>query len=402
MGRVGDFVRIDADVAGRDPRHQPVEVVRREAALPAQVALDQRLQQAGEAGMRGQLHLEGQALALVQAHRAGAGHRQAQPFARQVLLVAAMAGFVDGAGEALQEAVVAVARGHPHILRHAAAEGMGALVQPAGLEVEAQQLHGVQPERTLRRGRERPLRVDEAVSGLTLHHLADQAGQPLAQVAEDAVHLRRAHARLVLVEQRVVAAQARILGQVLRLLPRVADDRSQVLDMAGPVVGRALLAPFMLAVRVRQRAGLDEPLGHRVGRAPHAAHLAQRGPLEIVQRLLRGFVEQLLQRRIGAQLVQQAAHLGQRLGARLRAARRHEGGLVPRRDRLQVGQTVDALVALAQGVVGRGAGGAHGGSPVGVPHCASDGRGSRQSRPARAGRRRAQSSMATPAEVISR
>ena len=118
-----------------------VQVARCQCGLLAQGLHHQRCQPVDEAWMAAQLHLEAQALAFVQSHRAGVGHRLAQPLARQVLLVTAMAGLVHRAHQAAQEVVLAKARGHAHVLGHAAAEGVGADIQPAGIEIEAQQAH---------------------------------------------------------------------------------------------------------------------------------------------------------------------------------------------------------------------------------------------------------------------
>ena len=90
--------------------------------------------------LRAELHLErrgsgSRGCAIERASR----DRLAEPVARQVLLVAGVAGLVDRAHQALHEVVFAVARGQAHVLGHAAAERMRALVEPAGLEVEAEQ-----------------------------------------------------------------------------------------------------------------------------------------------------------------------------------------------------------------------------------------------------------------------
>ena len=85
----------------------------------------------------------------------------------------------------------------------------------------------------------------------------------------------------------------------------------------------------MFAARGRQRLGLDQRLRQGVRSAPDAAHLAQIGALVIVERLALGLLEQALQRRLGGELMQQAAHFGQRQRARLVALGRHIGRLVP-------------------------------------------------------------------------
>jgi hypothetical protein len=67
---------------------------------------------------------------------------------------------------------------------------VGADVEPAGVEVEAQQVHRLLAQRALGRHREGPAGSITA-SPAWRRHVADQAGQPLPQLAEDARHLGR-------------------------------------------------------------------------------------------------------------------------------------------------------------------------------------------------------------------
>ena len=367
VGGVGHLVGIHADQSRLHARQQPVQVAGLEGRLAAEVPDQQRRQQAGEGRVAAQLHLEGQALALVDAHGAGARDGLAQQLARQVLLVAGVAGLMDDAHQRRQEVVFAVARGHAYVFRHAAAERVGALVQPAGAEVEAHQRHRVQAQRLLRRSREGADRLDDRLGGLPRQHVADQPRQPLAQRREGALHLGRAHARLVLVQQRVVLGEPRVLRQQLRLLARDGQHLAQVGREAGPVVGRALRAPGVFAAVVGQALGLHQRLRQRVGGAPGAADLAQVGALRVVQRLGGGGVQQAGQGGVGGQLVQQAVHLGQRQAARLVTLGGHVGGLVPLGDGLQMRQPVQALLAGGEVLVG-GGGGVHCNQDSGMSH----------------------------------
>ena len=92
-----------------DVRGQPAE--QRGMALEVRrvgrrCSLHQRRQAVHEAGVAAELHLEAQRLAFVHRHRTRLGHRLAQPVARQVLLVAAVAGLVDRAEQAHRLGVV--------------------------------------------------------------------------------------------------------------------------------------------------------------------------------------------------------------------------------------------------------------------------------------------------------
>ena len=350
--RIRALVGIDADVAGRHTRQQLVEVGRLEGRLRTEVLGEQGRQQLRERRVAAQLHLEAQALALVQAHGARLRHRLAEQRARQVLLVARMAGLVNGAHQAGQQIVLAVARGQAHVFRHAAGERMRALVQAAGLEVEIEQAHHVLAQCTLRGDGERAHRLDKLVLGLALLRPLDQARQPLAQIAEQAVELRAGHAGLETIEQRVIGAQTRLVGEQLGLFAPQAQHLAEVLEKARPVVGRPLLAPGVLAARGGQRLLLDQRLRQRVARAPVAADLAQVRALRVVERLAFRLRDQALEPRLGAHAVQQGADLGQRGGARLVALGRHVGRLVPRSQRVQMAEAVQAGVQRGQFVVG--------------------------------------------------
>ena len=230
---------------------------------------------------------------------------------------------------------------------------MGAFVQPAGLEIKAHQPHRVGSQRALRGFGERALRHLGVLVRLSRLRVADQARQPLAQITKQGIHRHAAHARLVLVEQGVVAAQSRALGQALRLLPRQPHELAQIDQVAGPVIDCALGAPRMFAARNRQRFGFHQLLRQRIGGTPAALHFTQIGLLAGIQGLDCRLGQQARQRGLGGQLMQQAAHLGQGLRARLIALAGHIGRLVPLRDGLQMAQPVQALMTLVEVLVSR-------------------------------------------------
>jgi hypothetical protein len=154
------------------------------------------------------------------------------------------------------------------------------------------------------------------------------------------------------VEQRVVGAQAGGLAEPRGLFAHQLQHLLEQRRVAGPVVGRALAAPGVLASRGGEAQPLHQRGGQRVAGAPGALHLAQRGAFEFAQRLALGAPEQLRQVGGGGQLVQQSAHLGQRGGACLVALRRHIGRAVPVGDGLQMPQAVHAQVAAGEFLVG--------------------------------------------------
>jgi hypothetical protein len=324
------------------------------ARLRAQGLLHQRRELLDEAGVAAQLHLETQALAFVQGRRAGIRHRLAQPLTRQVLLVAAVAGFVHGAHQAAQEIVFTEARGQTHVLGHATAERVRADIQPAGLEVKAQQAHHLLAQRALRWQREGPHRIDHMLAGLSGADQLDQARQPLPHLGKDLVELQAGHARLVAVHQRVVLAHTVELRQQLGLFAPGGEHGAEVLDKPLPVVGRALRAPGVFAARRGHLLALHQRLGQGIGRAPLAPHLAQVGALQVRQRFLLGACQLVGQLRVGAQAVQQRSHLCQRGGSRLVALGRHVGRLIPAGDRLQVRQAVQTGPGIGQIVVAGG------------------------------------------------
>ena len=110
--------------------------------LLAEGGLDHRRQTADETRVAAELHLEAQALALVQRHRARLGQRLAQPLARQVLLVAAMAGLVHRAHQAAEEAVaepggLAEPEAEEGSLSEPPAEAGGDVAEPPGASDDA-------------------------------------------------------------------------------------------------------------------------------------------------------------------------------------------------------------------------------------------------------------------------
>jgi hypothetical protein len=297
-------------------------------------------QHADERTAARELHFERQALAFVDAVRTRVAERLAQPFARQVLLEARVSGFVDGAHQALREVIFAVTRREPHVLGHAAAKGMRALVEPAAREIETQFLHHREIEGTLRGNRKRAGRRDHAFGELLRFDARYQVRQPLIDVGKQAIDVGGAHARLVTVHQRVVAREARVGGEQARFFARKAHHFTKVDEKAAPVVGRPLTAPRMLAARAGKRPGLDQRFRQRIRVAPVAPHFAQIGALDISQRFLLRSLQQFRESRFGARAMDQRVQFRFGRCARRVALGRHHRVAVPADDGRQMAEAI--------------------------------------------------------------
>ena len=159
VGRIAHLVGVDADQARFNALVEANKVGLFQRRLFAKLRGDQRTQDLQEFIAARQLHFEQQALRFMDSGGTSQGDRLAEQIARQVLLVAGVAGFVHDAEQRGQKLFLVVTRGDAHIFRHAAAERVGADVDAAVVEVETEQLHhaeaqlalGVHIERTLRR-----------------------------------------------------------------------------------------------------------------------------------------------------------------------------------------------------------------------------------------------------------
>lgn len=87
---------------------------------------------------------------------AGESYGLVDPRARQILLVAGVAGFVDHAEQSAEQVVFVVAGGDAHILGYAAAERVGADVEAPAVEVKAKDTHRLQAQLPLFSNGERP------------------------------------------------------------------------------------------------------------------------------------------------------------------------------------------------------------------------------------------------------
>ena len=106
-----------------------------------------------------------------------------------------------------------VARGDAHIRRHAATKRMVAGVEAPVREIKAHRLHEAQPELSLSLGREGTLRNHDLVVLLSLDHLFGETRQKRAEVREQNINVRAAHARLKAIDQGVIGRQLQNLSK---------------------------------------------------------------------------------------------------------------------------------------------------------------------------------------------
>ena len=135
--RIAHLIRVDADKARLDALIPGDEVFAAKGRLFAKV-LAYRWQQALQKGVAAaKLHLEKQALRLMDRRRTGEGDGLIEPVTRQILFIARVAGFVDHAKQRAEQVVFVVARGDTHILGDAAAEWVGADIQASAVKIKS-------------------------------------------------------------------------------------------------------------------------------------------------------------------------------------------------------------------------------------------------------------------------
>jgi len=125
---------------------------------------------------------------------------------------------------------------------------------------------------------------------------------------------------------------------------------------ARPVVRRTQRSPGLPRARFGSRHRLDEILRQRRRASPGAAHFPEVRSLPFVERsgfrLGRG--EELTEARVRRAFVDRATQRSERFGARVSAARRHHGRLVPRENRFGMREVSEAPVVLFERDVGGG------------------------------------------------
>ena len=222
-------------------------------------------------------------MALVHCHAAGATDRLEPPFDRETPLIKGMAGLVQHTHQGPRKIVFVVARRDPHIIGSTAAKWMGADVQPAVREVEADTFHQPHGEAALRCGREGARGGCRGQSHLAAQGGLDQIRQEIRDFIEQAIDLGDRSAWLVLVEQSLVRAGSEPLGFEGGDLAFDMEDSLQPRKHGGEVVLQTASAPDGFAFRAGARLGLDKRARHRCGVQPASAHLAQIGPLPLAE-----------------------------------------------------------------------------------------------------------------------
>ncbi len=255
--------------------------------------------------------------------------------------------------EARGDVRLVVARGQPDVVRHAAAERMGAAVKTAVLEVEAERRHQSLAKRLLPgRGKVAPerQRLD-----LATEDALEKLRQELGERREQRVDLSGRDAGLVAVEERIVGRETECLALRRRLLagePHHLLERRAEQSEVGLL---ARLAPEHLGLRGGAHEGRDQLRGHRGGAPIAAAHLAQIGRLPCVQlawsRL--GLIEEIAGLGADQQLMDDLAQRRHLLGADRVAAPRHHDLMVPLQDSERAAQMRDARKPRLKRAIGR-------------------------------------------------
>ena len=217
-----------------------------------------RRKQADKRARQADLHFKTQALTFVDRRAARPSHRLPEPVARQVLFIAAVAGFMHRAPETADKTVFPIARGEARVFRRATAKRMSAFVETARIEIEAEQLHRLQAHRILRGFGERPKRRDNTFARLFFTNLSHQRRQPGLQIAEQLVHHRAGHAGFMDVHQGVVHAESPLVGQMSGFFAFEREYFAEILKKPAPIIGGPLRLPRMFAARIGERLRLHE------------------------------------------------------------------------------------------------------------------------------------------------
>ena len=210
----------------------------------------------------------------MQAHAARLADRLMAPFGGQAALVKRMAGLMQNGHDGRAKIAFVVARGDAHILGHAAAKRVMALVQPAMREIEAEALHQRPRKLALASrgegsgGAERRRRL----ARLLVQNLGQKIGEKTRQIVENDVDLGAGEARVIAVDQGVIGRQAERRRFGRGLFPDQNEQRLEGLLKGGEITLRARLAPHQLACRSGLAEGRHQIGGQRIGVRPAVAH----------------------------------------------------------------------------------------------------------------------------------
>ena len=352
MGGVGDLVGVHADEAAFHPPPLPGEVrggigFRRPAEGRAQLAAEE-----GQEGIRpAGLHLDDQGLGFMRRHAGGLAHRLPRPAGRQPALVQRVPRLVQHAEQRLGHVVLVVEGRQPHIRRRAAAEGVQRFVEPRVVVVEPDPLRQPAAQAALDLRRERPRQRDGGrLRGLDRLGARQGLGQEGLIGGEDGFHIRRRHAALVAIHQRVIGVHAEFGGQRPRGFALQAHHLGQGRAHQGEVGTGLGLPPDLLAGRIGARGGFHEVRRQGGGAGMGAFHQRKVGlfPSALGARDL----EILLDLRSNQQFMREPGQGGELLPARCGPAGRHHGRGIPVQYGGRFPQRSDAREAGLQAVIG--------------------------------------------------
>ena len=155
MSGIGHLIGIDPDETAPNPDLTPVQRVDFPLRpIAAKSLADDRCRVGQKSTASAHLHFEQQRLALVHCHAAGTADRLKPPLGREPALIERVPGLVQHPHQGPRKIVLVVAGRDPHIFGGAAAKRMGADVEPAMREVEADTFHQPHGEAALRFDRE--------------------------------------------------------------------------------------------------------------------------------------------------------------------------------------------------------------------------------------------------------
>ncbi len=356
MGRIGHLIGLDADEACAHPPPEPRKVgwgVGRRIAAEGRV---HARPEPGEerVGARG-LHLDDQALALMRGHAARLAQGAAREGRGQVRLVERMTAFVQHAEDGLGRVGLVIAGGDADVGGRAAAEGVGALVEPCGGEIEAGALCQRAAEGALRGHRERACERDGRGRGrLAGQNLWQDLAQHGFERPEHGLDPRIAEPGLEPVHQRIVGREAGGGGKCRGLFAHQPHHLGEQGSDGGEVGCLPRRAPRGLAGRIGPRDGLDEVGWERGGAAMLAAHQGEVGAIGVCEALSLGFGGDEFLRRLGGgeRRVRHGREGGHLLAPRGRGFRRHHHRRVPMQDGGGFLERSEPREAGAQPVVG--------------------------------------------------
>ena len=236
--------------------------------------------------------------------------------------VAGMAGFMDGRVDAVERIALDHAGGDAHIVARAGRERMHRHIQPPARPVIAKRGRRDARDAQLRGLGEDVVKLGHLAIGAK--HLLAQGNQTRAHTVEHRAKLTMGHARLVIIDQRVIKIA---FGEAGRLLALEAHDLFERGQEGRGVFGGPCLGPDPLAKRGQPSKLTGKPRRNAGLAVVAARHKVDEACLYGGLRLGAGQPD--LDPRIGAARVQNRFKRGHLIGALLGGTTRHHGFLIP-------------------------------------------------------------------------